>query len=50
MPIPKPTAGEKEKEFISRCSADDVMNREYPNRQQRVGICHSAWDKSKREK
>ena len=48
MPIPKPRKGEKDKDFLKRCMADDVMVREYPDRKQRYAICQSQL--KKREK
>ena len=44
MPIPKPTGEETEKEFISRCMGDEVMNSEYPKEEVRAGICYSQWE------
>jgi hypothetical protein len=43
MPIPRPTKGESELDFISRCMADDVMNSEYPDNKQRAAVCYSTW-------
>jgi len=34
MPIPSPRKGEKEKDFVSRCMANDVMKSEYPDQKQ----------------
>jgi len=45
MPMPKPKDGESEEEFIGRCMGDDLMNEEYPDEKQRLGICHSIWEK-----
>ncbi len=38
MPIPKVRAGEKEKDYMSRCMSDSTMVSEYDN-DQRVAIC-----------
>jgi len=43
MPIPKPKIGEGQDDFISRCMSDDVMNQEYPENEQRAGVCHTRW-------
>lgn len=43
MPLPKPKEGETEKEFIARCMADDIMNEEHPDEEERAGICYSQW-------
>lgn len=41
MPLPKKRKGEPTKKFISRCMADPVMNKEYPDRAQRYAICNN---------
>jgi len=43
MPIPKPGKDEEEKEFISRCMSDAVMNKEYPDQKVRAGVCYTQW-------
>jgi len=43
MPIPKPKTGEEKDKFVSRCMADSVMNKEYPDNKQRAAICYSQW-------
>jgi len=43
MPIPKPSDGETQQEFISRCMGDEVMTSEYTDREQRAGVCYSQW-------
>lgn len=48
MPIPKPSKGESQQDFISRCMGNDVMNSEYPDNKQRAGVCHSQWDRPKK--
>ena len=50
MPIPKPTNGEKEKDFISRCMGDKIMLQDYPDNKQRAGVCYTVWkNKDKNE-
>jgi hypothetical protein len=49
MPIPKPSADEKESEFISRCMGDSVMNKDYPDNKQRAAICYGSWKNAKGE-
>ena len=39
MPIPKPSAGESEEDFMSRCMNDEVMRAEYSENDQRVAVC-----------
>ena len=45
MPLPRPQAGESQEKFLSRCMADETMNREYPEKDQRFAICQSRWEK-----
>ena len=47
MPIPKPNEGEDREEFVSRCMANDIMQTEYPDEQQRAGVCFSQWGAEK---
>ena len=50
MPIPKPTEGETEKDFMSRCAGDDIMMTEYPDSKQRIAVCATQWkEKDKQE-
>ena len=39
MPIPKPSAGESESDFMERCMDSDTMQAEYSRRDQRVAVC-----------
>ena len=48
MPLPKPEDNETVKEFIGRCIADETMVKDYDDNKQRVAICYSLWNKSKR--
>lgn len=45
MPIPKPREDESQDDFIGRCMGDDVMNEEYPEKDQRAAICYQSWRK-----
>ena len=47
MPIPKPSKGEREKEFISRCMGNPIMTKDYPDAKQRAGVCYSSWREKK---
>lgn len=40
MPIPQPSNNESKKDFISRCMRSSVMNKEYPEANQRYVICN----------
>jgi len=44
MPIPKPRAGESEDDFIGRCMADETMQTEYPEEDQRAAICYGQFE------
>jgi len=44
MPLPKPHPEESEDDFIGRCMGDPVMVDEYPDAEQRAGVCQSQWD------
>ena len=43
MPIPKPTSGESESDFMGRCMDNSTMLAEYPTNDQRVAVCLSAY-------
>jgi len=43
MPILKPSPGEGEQDFISRCMGDDKMASEFPSRNQRAAVCSSSY-------
>lgn len=45
MPLPTPHKGEQKDKFINRCMANDVMNNEYPDAEQRRAVCESQWDR-----
>jgi len=41
MPLPTPRKNEKKNDFISRCMSE--AKGEFPNRNQRVAVCHTQW-------
>jgi len=45
MPLPTPKEKEPLREFISRCMSDPVMNKEYKERDQRVAVCRTQFDR-----
>ena len=47
MPMPMPRRNEKEDEYISRCMGNDTMVTDFPNSNQRAGVCYSNWRKAK---
>ena len=50
MPIPKPSGGESESDFMERCMDSDTMQAEYTQRDQRVAVCLSSFrDSGKKE-
>lgn len=46
MPLPKPSYGESESSFMSRCMGDGKMKEEYPTRTQRTAVCLSSFGKA----
>jgi hypothetical protein len=40
MPLPKPKPAESQSDFVARCVADPVMEREFPRMDQRLVICY----------
>jgi hypothetical protein len=44
MPLPKPSKGEKEDEFLSRCMSD--LKDEFPDSQQRLAVCYKQFRES----
>lgn len=49
MPLPTPQSDEDKNEFIDRCMADDVMNREFNDTDVRLAVCVRQWDNSTKE-
>lgn len=45
MPIPKPKKDESQDDFISRCMGDDIMQKDFPEQEQRSAVCFSTWRK-----
>jgi hypothetical protein len=39
MPLPVPTSEESKNDFVARCMSDAKMQSEYPDTQQRIGVC-----------
>lgn len=48
MPIPKPKKGESQGDFISRCVSSATMKEEYPDGNDRLGVCFGSWNKEKK--
>lgn len=49
MPIPKPSLGESESDFMARCTGDSTMLVEYSQRNQRVAVCLSSYREGGKE-
>ena len=45
MPLPTKKPNEQREKFIRRCMGDAVMNKEYPNKAQRLAVCAVQWKK-----
>ena len=45
MPLPSPNKDEKRKDYLNRCMATSVMNKDFPDRSQRFAVCNSLWEK-----
>ena len=43
--LPTPNGGEDKDQFINRCMANDKMNNEYPDEDQRYAVCQKQWEK-----
>ena len=43
MPLPLPIEREKQSKFISRCMKDEIMKKEFDDKNQRVAVCFSQW-------
>lgn len=50
MPLPNKKNDESGDEFLSRCMADSVTNREYPNPKQRYAVCQSLKERAEKRK
>lgn len=45
MPLPKPKKNEEKSEFMDRCMGNSIMNKEFPEKDQRYKVCESQWNK-----
>lgn len=45
MPLPTPNQGESENDFISRCMGNPTAVADFPDSEQRAGVCFSQWNK-----
>jgi hypothetical protein len=48
--MPKPKNDETKDEFVSRCAGDELMNSDYPEKDQQLAVCYKLWDDAQKEK
>lgn len=44
MPLPKPKPDEEHDEFMERCMADEVMQEDHPDEDERYAVCETQWE------
>ena len=49
MPLPKPNRNESRDDFMERCMANDTMNSEYPDEEQRAAVCVRQYNQNKKD-
>ena len=47
MPLPEPRSGESEDDFISRCMSNDTAIEDFPEQDQRLGVCFNQFRRGK---
>jgi len=47
MPLPTPSEGQSEDDFIASCMSSDTMQKEFPDRKQRLAVCYSQFRKKR---
>ena len=50
LPIPSEKEKEKEQEFVSRCMADDMVQKDYKDQKQRAAVCYSQFKRRMKNK
>ena len=45
MPLPTPNNKEKKSEFVARCMADSIMNKDFKDEKQRAAVCYAQFEK-----
>jgi len=45
-----PKKDEKEQEFVSRCMADDMVQKDYKDQKQRAAVCYSQFKRRMKNK
>lgn len=49
MPLPTPSSGEHQDEFVSRCMEDEIMVEDFPDHEQRLAVCFNQWREARKE-
>jgi len=49
MVLPKPNQGERRDDFISRCMGNSEAKKEFPDNEQRLGVCFSQFRAGRNE-
>ena len=47
MPLPIPQPNQSKDDFLKSCMANPVMNKEFPEKDQRFSVCNNQWSKKK---
>jgi hypothetical protein len=50
LPVPTPRDDEEENDFISRCMSNETMKDDFPDNDQRLAVCFSAWERGQDDK
>jgi hypothetical protein len=50
MPLPTKKKSETEQEFVSRCLADDMVQKDYKDQKQRAAVCYSQFKRRMKNK
>lgn len=50
MPLPSPKKDEKKSAFVQRCLADPIVQKDFKDIKQRVAVCYSQFEQSKKDK
>jgi|688.fasta_scaffold441283_2 hypothetical protein len=50
MPLPTKKKSETEQEFVSRCMADDMVQKDYKDQKQRAAVCYSQFKRRMKNK
>ncbi len=48
--MPKPKKNEKKSDYIARCIVDEKMKKKFPEKEQRIAVCFSLWERERDSK